>query len=796
MLLICLNLQTMSKGSRFSEKFWHDIPHYPFSKTPDGRTVGELNRIRKAGESFQKRSLELQERTVKELVRSHGNTQVVKPQDVRTDEVVSAFGRMTAELQSLHTASDQTSRSIDSLASTAEQGFDGIQTTLNSINGPQPKQELLEEILEEETDIVAALGMHREGTLNLAGIQQLQGIIERPLRFRKAQARKEIAHLTSEIWQSGSDFTHIESVETAMQFLGSTENVLMNPSAAAMHVRTLNGFARKYQVHSVLEFTQQIRLLLELYAGSGSAAISEKALVKMANSGLLSDEMANAVMEQFPEARRRPSLASINFQLADILRKNTAMEKQGGVAIEQRQEQINNQIVAHAQRGLLVSQNAQVIRQGQTAISQRSRLIEQGEVRIGQGFIMIEQLRRMLKLEDEAVAHLDSLNYNVEELIDRSDIANELSAESLYNLRQIVAHLVKSQVQGVNFKEIVSYYMQQVISLLNYHGGVTRQLTTEIVSAKLSIVLQVRRLEEGLKEEVEKVGDELQRVSSQLGRLISLTENEHTNIAHQYYQDGKQCLETAENETDIHDAYQAFCRGLEIVSASAENHFGAGMTAKMLGKAKKAREHLDKAGRRAGEEQFELASKAYEEKAKIEYEEGIQEGAQKSIQKAIQKDPANISAHYLSLKFDIEAGNIGEIVGKTVELTKLDESAYSHLSLEPFFISLERRIKKKIVREVWGQCSIRRPTAMVHIFEEMMKYSMEEASEVFQRLLLVHPHILVQKEIWRHPGFKAFFDILQKITNEFIRKSLPQHDEEHKKRVYQLAYLCGFINFE
>lgn len=782
----------MAKESRSADQFWHGIPYYPFSTTPDGRIVGEIHRGRMENKEFQRRALELQERTTADLARIHSGAQIVRPVEIKMDETVNALGQMTDELRRMYAQESETSQALGTLNQITEEGLNQLHEDLAAVRGPLPKEEAMRDIVLHDTDLMAAMGMFGKGMLSAQGQNEVLQILDEPLKVWRTLARTETNAIAS---------TMSPEIHEAMDFLSNTRNLFTKPQAASARIRLLKGFALKHKNPHLLEFAGRLGTMLEAYLVSDRAQISEDALVQMSNSGHLSQPYQNKTMEMFPDARRNPSLASMNFHLADILKSGRHREEQGetmiaqgDTAIYQRSRIVQNQVVAESQRNAIIQQGYaaglqrnELVSQGNQAMGQRSKLIQLEEAQVTQGQFMIGKMDDLLGINSDIADGLFDLSHTMGISIAQEEEAKEQRNMTIYNLRQIVQSLTQAQDEAINFREMTGRYFAQLTGLLQYHNRLTRNLTNEVITTKLAIVLQIKNLERGIRESISSIGADLkasiERGNSFLERLVFLAEEGQVNKAYQYFRDGQQCLATAENEEDIRDAYNMFCKGIDEVATSVENHLGAGMAAEMLKDFDKAKDHYEKAGKRARKDQSELSSQAYEAKAKIEYEEKDMESALIDIKKAIKNDPDNISARSLEIKYLIEKGEATQIPEKVAILTGLNEAVYPHLASEPYYLSLPVEIRREAVEAAWNTRKIKSPAVCVHVLQEMMEMNSGLWSKALRRILAVDPQILIKKEIWLHPEFERYRGEFQRVVKNFIECESQNYVSSHQKIV-------------
>ena len=619
------------RGSRLDDVLHHDIPVYPFSNTPDGRIVGELHRSRNESKSFHERSLALHEQAVKALERQHGGQVVVQREKVDQQAVVEALGKVSHGLSGLYASVEA---GTDKIVQTNAEGFKQVHNDLARIKGPTPAADFLEDVINDQHDLISVLSLYGKGLLNGRGQQNAARIVDSLLQDSRVGALTELRNLAP-CEDEGLTHEDINNLSAKIRNISDLFYILNSPDVAFADLKEAYRLALKTKNGFILAFIQRVKEVLQLYMAAVNEPVSQELLIALSNGNFLVPQVQSRLMKDFPEARLDPSLASINYNLADILKSSKVAELQRNALIGQNEHAIGQRDVlirlaenlkadsqtAISQRERIISlarmaynQRHEIIEQGRVGISQRNilirqalhsigqrnRLIEQGEMNIDlqykildqgdvaerQRSLLISQGEKGLEHDEVAIrqgfAHISLAEIGVEQ---RSTAIKEQRLSN-YRLGLIADELVRTQGEVVNLKNIVAEFGMRFLDATRVMHSTLKSgfqdLDSEIVLTRVAVVEQLK----GMRRVTEHYG---MSIVDELQQLKDLIRHGHKTEAQQYFEDGIGCLRVAEDEDDVRDALDSFLKGVELVKMSSGNWYGAGLCSSLLGKKKQAK---------------------------------------------------------------------------------------------------------------------------------------------------------------------------------------------------------------
>ncbi|MBI5185522.1 MAG: hypothetical protein HZA01_07330 [Nitrospinae bacterium] len=463
---------------------------------------------------------------------------------------------------------------------------------------------------------------------------------------------------------------------------------------------------------------------------------------------LVEDDHANAL--------ERLSALSGYAAKHDIPALNSFLKKAHGLlALKSKSRQTplaENQLIKYSNDGLLTSGM-------QHHVKKHHREAREGGTLVDLNYNLLETLRQ----GDTAIRQRDAANYHLSNIVENLADTNE--------------HLVNLEGLVENFSEVVSQGFNSVVETLEtgfsqVAYGLAR-IAEETALARAELASELRHIEQTAVNIGTGIERKIQQTNTLLEELVWLGRQSHTNEARQHFSDALACLERADTQSDVEDAYNAFDDGAGKVRSSAENHYGAALCAELLGNLEEAGLRYGKAARRAGSGQKELASWAHEGMARIGDRENNLPLALASADQAVAADPENLTARFSKARYLALLGSPDEALNALAELIQKDEKYLLRFRLDPAFGGLPLDGLHVLYLRLWEESVVREPALLYHLLTEFLALKdPDHALAVFHRLASFAPMELLRRRVWEHPLFnriekqakKSFQDILRSDT--------------------------------
>jgi tetratricopeptide (TPR) repeat protein len=305
------------KGNRTLEATLYGTPMYVFSDTPDGRIVTELHKKRLQDEEHGKKELVLHEATVREIARIREDNLSRGQGEIKTEQIAGVLGNLLDEFKRANMIQGME-------AMRADETGKAVKEAAQTLKGPERGEEPLRASLGGGEDLAATLELLGMGALNPKGSEELFRILDEPLREDSRKAATEIDAIKEHMRKNGAGPDDLSALDDAYGSISSVYGTLNNPQKAMAGLKILKGYTMGGSYSGIRSLVSKTSVILSQFKGRRGKPATPELLVKLTNSGFLTDTVANAVMEKYPEARKRASIASMNYSLTDIERETRA----------------------------------------------------------------------------------------------------------------------------------------------------------------------------------------------------------------------------------------------------------------------------------------------------------------------------------------------------------------------------------------------------------------------------------------------------------------------------------------
>lgn len=787
-------------GDRSDDRSWeyalYGTPMYAFSDSPDGRIVGELNKMRQNQQESDKQYLQLQQQATEDIRRIHDGQLQVNREAANIPAIAGVLSQLVDQMQRIGDSKDNIISEVDVHS---DQIRDELIRQTHSIKGPEPKQEQFASLINNAKELADAIYLLQLDALNEEGRNGLFAIIDQAINQFLKPVRDDIFALRNNDQPGAQDL--VAAANESLNNLSTIRNILSDPQKAAQSIATVKRLARIGLDSSTKTSLSKLGVLLRQFMNPIEREISKELLVRFANSDYLSDQAANNVMEKYPEGRRRPSMASINFNLADIRR--TAIE---GVTHLGNLEQIGQEGIG--QRRTMIDQNSEMIGQnremiglsGRTAAATErlvkleewgldtlddmsediSKMVEQNEMMIDQGNTQMELLDEILEANEEAIEQR-------KKVLKEQRMAN-------YRLEEITRILIENNEEIVDLQDLVSTFNDDFMEQSKRLGKKLKRLNKEVVLTRQVVTSRIKKSMKAVGKKIDKMGSKIrdavlvgtssitsavERGNSLLEDILQLQISSQTSKAAQRYREGQAIIETSTGNADLKDAYESFIQGTKENRAFAENYYGAGITSELLGNTDEAIIHYDKAARRATPEQQQMSSSAFQKKGVLLIAKGEAMEASLAMDASVLANPSNRNARFLQIATRLQAGRFEDIETIILLWAEMDEKQVPHLLTHPAYLNAPTIIKDKVLTTLANADTPKNSVAFLSVLESAIEISSLTCTVLFYRMLIRSPGLFKEKRLWRHPKFidaKGLFDwVVEKLVDQQLQSFTAAH---------------------
>lgn len=368
-------------------------------------------------------------------------------------------------------------------------------------------------------------------------------------------------------------------------------------------------------------------------------------------------------------------------------------------------------------------------------------------------------------------------NYNLLELLQQGDVANQYLNSISIELTEANKHLVDLNHLVGDFMDVVEAGFENVVSSLN-------RVSNELALTRAALIAELRHVEQT----VLNIGNTLLREQKYanvlLQRLVWLEENSHINDSIQYFKDGLKCLMNAETPADIEDAYAAFDDGTKVVRSSVENQYGAGLAAELLGNFKDAAERYGKAVRRSKDEMPEAASISYEGLARVAQKQNNLRTACEYAAKAFEINPNNLIALYEYSRYLALMGRLDKSIENLVELITQEEKYLIRMNLDSEFQQLE---VQRLYEELWDKQLVKNPIGLRQLLTNFLLFNdIDRAFSVFRFLVDFHPQSLFNPYFWLPQLFNKIEALAKEYFRQLLSKGISSGNQRYAKTLLLL----------
>lgn len=759
----------MAQNSRFLESLVHDIPMYPFSSTPDGRIVAELHRGRQESRDFQERMLSIQERAITRLSDLHRGAMTVPASDFRSSEAARILGDVAYEMQNVYAAQERSAQGIEALGQATAEGFGQIHNDLRNIKGPDAPAATIGDLAREHDDgLQDSLCAYSKGILSPQAENEVRNMFAQRMAEWSPKAKEIEDDFRARFKAEGFEMT--PAFKKALGLVKNPKTMLLNSREEVMSgIVLLANVAYKYQEPTLQSFVSEILRFFEQYRRAQQSPVSEELLMRLGQNRLLKPAVQNQVLKHYPETRDDASITTINYSLQDLVRESrnairhqAALTMQGTVGLQQ-----NETMIGQGERG--IRQNDELIREARLARNQRS----------------------------EGLTHLHGL-------VEQGKVATMQRDMSNYHLASIVGNLADIKGGMVDFSELVEDFagmvedgLEQVNETLERGFEVIDQrlqaIQTEMVLTRTAVVAELRKIDESILYVGKGIISSIERTNELLAELVEIARNSKMNEARQHFEDGSGCLKTAEEMEHIEEAYQRFCKGIDAHGMTAENHYGAALSAELLGRLEEAKKRYVTLIARCGKDKVELKSQGQEGMARVEYKSGNLPEAAKQCKEAVNTNPQNFSAQFGQARYLALQGLWDDATKVLAALIQEKPDWYLKMKSDAAFSQIPKQYRDQFLENLSMSKGGKTITVKTQILDEVLSLRKYElAIKFFLEVIQVSPRKLIKKQIWRHPGYEN----IQRELGEKITQYLDQELNLLTARAcYELAILLQCLGF-
>jgi hypothetical protein len=579
----------MAKNSRFLESLVHDIPMYPFSSTPDGRIVAELNRGRRENKDFQEKALAIQERAIERLADLHKGAMLVPASDFRSTEAARILGDVAYEMQNVYAVQERSAQGIEALGQATAEGFGQLHNDLTDIKGPSYPHENLDGLVESDGDFFAAMCAYTKGMLNRNATGEFHRLFEQKMRGLQHAVRAMETDLETKIQeeqlrqleqiqqlqkrnQKGGEETSLpipplktlkdfpELVEALKLFKNPLRLLTEDRGKIYGHLAVLLQAGEQYDVPLLKRAVEHVDRFFESYRKAQQTPVPQEMLIQLGKNHLLVPAVQHQVLKHFPETRDDPSLATVNYSLLDIARDTrTAIQQRnvlvlmGAASLKQQQGMYEQGETAIQQREAGLRMTQTMVEQNQTAIEQREKGLEQGERAIRQrdigNYHLASIVGNLAEIKDGMVdleKIVEDFAEMVEEGLDQVNHTLQIGfGATVTVLGNIDGRLVRigQRLEGMDGKlSQIDAQLELTNERLAAIGQTLLDIQLEMVMTRIAVVAELRNIDETIHNSGRAVVRSIERTNELLSELVELTREGQKNEARQHFEDGASCL--------------------------------------------------------------------------------------------------------------------------------------------------------------------------------------------------------------------------------------------------------------
>ncbi len=759
----------MAKNSRFLESLVHDIPMYPFSSTPDGRIVAELYRGRQESRDFQERMLSIQEQAITRLSDLHRGAMTVPTNDFRASEAAQILGDVAYEMQNVYAAQERSAQGIKALGQATTEGFGQVHNDLRDIKGPDAPAGTLGDLAKEYDDgLLDSLCAYSKGILSAQAENEVRNMFAQRMAEWSPKAKEIEDNFRARFKAEGFEMT--PAFKKALGLVKNPKTMLLNPREEVMSgIVLLANVAYKYQEPTLQSFVSEILRFFEQYRRAQQTPVSEELLVRLGQNRLLKPTVQNQVLKHYPETRDDASITTINYSLQDLVRESrNAIRQQAALTI-----------------------------QGAVGLQQNETMIGQGERGIRQNDELINEARLARNQRSQGLTHLHGL-------VEQGKVATMQRDMSNYHLASIVGNLADIKGGMVDLSELVEDFagmvedgFEQVNGTLEQGFGVIdeslRAVQAEMVLTRTAVVAELRKIDESILYVGKGIISSFERTNALLAELVQIARNSKMNEARQHFEDGSGCLKTAEEMEHIEEAYQRFCKGIDAHGMTAENHYGAALSAELLGRLEEAKKRYITLIARCGKDKVELKSQGQEGMARVEYKSGNLPEAAKQCKEAVNTNPQNFSAQFGQARYLALQGLWDDAIKVLAALIQAKPEWYLKMKSDVAFSQIPEPYRDQLLENLSMSKDGKPITVKTQILDDVLSLGKNElATRIVLELLQTSPRQLIKKEIWLHPGYKNIQGKLVEKVTRYVEQELSLLTA---RACYELVILLQCLGF-
>lgn len=802
---------------RLLESALYGTPTYHGIRTPDGRIVTELNRLRLDEDKRHGQMTRIQGELVENLRRSnHGSTTITRSDfDSRSAELLPAFREAASRIQDLnHTQAAllNESRALERITS---QGFNAVEGQLigvrsdlrevsgdivqmdahvtgaiqqgtaqvtdavhqgtRTLHGPSFPAESLTTLVNRGQLFFDALGVYSKGYLTPAAAREVEQLVNQRLGAPMAKAALKV-FIDQKVEESVAKMREEEPDEDEARWtrlkrdmkktgyeLGS---IIDNPSQligrsskeAREKLAALQQISRVCPDAALHSFIRESYGLISLFQKAGGARIPTEFLLDLTNSGLVSDSLQHQVKRENRGARLEGTDVDRNYNLMELL-------DQGDYAAKQR-DRLTEVTEDHLRVGedhLRVSK-ASLGLEG-VAVGQREDLKSQGVESITQrrNITLLSGLQLLVGVA--SFVRLTDINKGVK------SIDGKLT-QVVSNLAETNDHLVNLERIGVGFIDAVNYGFKSVNdTLVGGFNLVTEgldELAAELAISRAVTSSHLQRVEDTIRVVGIGIVSEIAYTNQLLERLVALQEESLRNVAQQRLKVGLLLLKTAETPDDFMRAVDTFKKGIAEDESLVENQFGLAVASEHLEDSKEARVWYRETGRLAPDEKKDLAVAAWVNFSRLEEMDGNFPSAIAGLRSALERDPKNVDVRFGLARLLALSGLEDEAEEIILQLVEENVQFLFRLKLDRAF---SPDLLARVYTKVWDQSGVnKRGLKVVSFLLEELAFlgEKEKAICIFKHLMKGGPRLVLQQHILSASSFPALVEPIAECIKTII----------------------------